>query len=141
MTPLVDPLLNRFVAYSKVDFARTFSNSLDRLTPPLDFLGREFSGRLHQFCHRLAVPRDRDFAALLDLVEQAGQMGLGFEDADVFHGNKTSLTRLVCQVCGLSRPRRPSLKGLAAARRTDELAGQCAGMLAALEDRLPRDNR
>ena len=65
MTPLVDPLLNRFVAYPKVDLARTFSNSLDRLTPPLDFLRREFSGRLHQFRHWLAVTRDRDLAALL----------------------------------------------------------------------------
>ena len=85
MTPLVDPPLNRFVTYSKVDFARTFSNSLDRLTPPLDFLRREFSGRLYQFRHWLAMPRDRDFAALLDFIEQAGQMGLGFENADVFH--------------------------------------------------------
>src|SRR4051794_10048927 len=97
MAPLVDPPLDRFVAYSKVDFARTFPNSLDRLTPPLDFLGRKFSVRLHEFRHRFAVPRDRDFTAFLDFVEQAGQMGLGFEDADMLHGNQTSLTRLVCQ--------------------------------------------
>ena len=85
MAPLVDPPLNRFVAYSKVDLARTFSNPLDRLTPPLNFLRRELGGRLHQLRHRLAVTRDRDFAAFLDFVKQAGQMSLGFEDADVFH--------------------------------------------------------
>jgi hypothetical protein len=85
MTPLVDPPLNRFVAYSKVDFARTFSNSLDRLTPSLDFLRREFSGRLYQFRHGLAVTRNRDFAALLDLIEQGGQMRFGFKYTNVFH--------------------------------------------------------
>jgi len=85
MTALVDPPLDRFVAYAKVDFARTFPNSPDRLTPPLDFLGREFSVRLHEFRYRLAVARNRDFAALLDLIEQAGQMRLGFENAHVFH--------------------------------------------------------
>src|SRR3954452_3502447 len=88
MTALVDPPLDRFVAYAKVDFARTFSNSPDRLPPPLDFLGREFGGRLHKLRHRLAVARDRDFAAFLDFVEQAGQMSLGFKDTDVFHGIK-----------------------------------------------------
>ena len=77
MAPLVDPPLNRFVAYSKVDFARTFSNSLDRLTPPPDFFRREFSGSLNQFRYRLAVPRDWDFSSFLDRVEKRGQMSFG----------------------------------------------------------------
>src|ERR1043166_4477533 len=43
-----------------------------------------------------AVPRDDDLSALLDFVDQAGEIGLRLEDSDLFHRrNMFDLVRLV----------------------------------------------
>jgi hypothetical protein len=43
------------------------------------------SDALNKLGNWLAVPRDNDLASFLDLFQEAGEVGLGFENADVFH--------------------------------------------------------
>jgi len=69
------------------------ANSARRARKPFDgFLGFRLPIRCfrHQPRHGFAVPRDQHGFALLDLVEQAEQMGLGFRGLDGFSFISTS---------------------------------------------------
>src|SRR3954451_22476457 len=88
MAAILDPGLDFLMRHRDATRLGPGANACDgRASLRYHFCGRLFCGP-NELRHRLAVPRDRDLAAFLDLIEQAGQMGLGFKDADVFHGNK-----------------------------------------------------
>jgi hypothetical protein len=87
MPTILDPGLDFFVGYRQATRLGPGAQSCDgRASLRYHIRGRLF-GRPNKLRYRFTVPRNRDFATFLDLVEQAGQMSLGFKDADMFHDN------------------------------------------------------
>ena len=87
MTSLVDPTLDLVVRGIDLQFVRDLSKprngspALFNLVSGVRIVGPD------QSRHRLAMACDDDLAALLDLIHEARQVGLGLENPNALHGH------------------------------------------------------